>query len=411
MPDTKEKHEKRSKIIPHGEMDKRRAAQKRKRRRLLGLIAAVIAAVLLIVFFAKGGYEKILDFLGIERNIAVTPTITEVACELKGEPVIAGVGGTIIIYDEQGVTGYGSDGKWKWNEACTLENPVVSYCGGSVVYTDSGGTAAYAFGPEGILWRYGSEKKLMAVFGGASGQICMIHEENEYLSAATIFEYDEKSSELRELFTRKFGSHYMLAGAVSPDGRQLALSGAYSKGGDAAGIVSFLRMSDGEVFTSDAEDEIYVKMFYADDGRLFAANSDSVRVLYHSLTASSEEDSDQEIWNRENGRELLADAVLVNGKYLVAALNSENSGKTVVKGYDTAGKERLNFEISGNIIGMHTAGDAVLLYTDRYIYMYNEKGLLIGTQEAGFTIKKAVCTDSRHAAVYGDGRVLSVSFQ
>lgn len=74
----------------------------------------------------------------------------------------------------------------------------------------------------------------------------------------------------------------MLAGAVSADGRQLALSGAYSKGGDAAGIVSFLRMSDGEVFTSDAEDEIYVKMFYADDGRLFAANSDSVRVLYHS---------------------------------------------------------------------------------------------------------------------------------
>ena len=91
-------------------MDKRRAAQRRKRRRLLGLIAAVIAAVLLIVFFAKGGYEKFLDLLGIERNIAVTPTITEVACELKGEPVIAGVGGTIIIYDEQGVTGYGSDG-------------------------------------------------------------------------------------------------------------------------------------------------------------------------------------------------------------------------------------------------------------------------------------------------------------
>lgn len=351
-------------------MDKRRAAQRRKRRRLLGLIAAVIAAVLLIVFFAKGGYEKILDLLGIERNIAVTPTITEVACELKGEPVIAGIGGTIIIYDEQGVTGYGSDGKWKWNEACTLENPVVSYCGSSVVYTDSGGTAAYAFGPEGILWRYGSEKKLMAVFGGASGQICMIHEENEYLSAATTFEYDEKSSELRELFTRKFGSHYMLAGAVSPDGRQLALSGVYSNGGDAAGIVSFLRMSDGEVFTSNAEEEIYVKLFYADDGKLFAANSDSVRVLYHSLTASSEEDSDQEIWDRENGRELLTDAVLVNGKYLVAALGSEESGKTVVKGYDTAGKERLNFEISGNIIGMHTARRRrAALYRPIYIYV------------------------------------------
>lgn len=138
MPDTKEKNKNQSKVIPHGELDKRRAEQKKRRKRFLMLAAALLAAVFLIVFFVKGGYEKILDFLGIERNISVTPVITEVECKLKGEPVVAGIGATTIIYDEQGVTGYASDGKWKWNEPCTLENPVVSYCDDSVIFTDVG---------------------------------------------------------------------------------------------------------------------------------------------------------------------------------------------------------------------------------------------------------------------------------
>ncbi|MFR1517398.1 MAG: DUF5711 family protein [Clostridia bacterium] len=412
MPDTKEKKKNQSMVIPHGEMEKRRAEQKKRQKRFLLLAAAAVAAILLIVFFVKGGYEKILDFLGIERNISVTPTITEVECELKGEPVIGGIGGTTIIYDEQGVTGYDAKGKWKWNEACRMENPVVSYGDDCVIFTDVGGTVIFAFNENGIVWRYGSENKVKATFGGASGYICVIHEEKEYLSAVTVFEHQKKSSELKELFTRKFGSHYMLTGAVSADGKQIAVSGVYSKGGDAAGIVSFLRMSDGEIFSNEIVDEgAYVKTFYADDGKIFAVNSDSIRILYHSLTASTKGDLNKEIWNRGNGQELLTGAVLINGKYCVASFGSASSEKTVIKGYDTDGKERLNFEVSGNIIGMHSAGDALLLYTNKYIYMYNEKGLLIGKQEAGFEIKSAACTDSRHAAVYGEGKVLSVSFQ
>jgi hypothetical protein len=411
LPDTKEKNKNQSKVIPHGELDKRRAEQKKRRKRFLMLAAALLAAVFLIVFFVKGGYEKILDFFGIERNISVTPVITEVECKLKGEPVVAGIGATTIIYDEQGVTGYASDGKWKWNEPCTLENPVVSYCDDSVIFTDVGGTVVYAFNADGIAWRYGSDKKVKAVFGGAPGYVCIIHEETEYLSAVTVFAHQKKSSELKELFTRKFGSHYMLTGAVSPDGKQMAVSGVYSKGGDVTGIVSFLRMSDGEIFSNEMGEDAYIKTFYAGDGKMFAVNSDSVRVIYHSLTASSKGDINQEIWNRDNGQELITNAVLLNGKYFVASFGSVDSEKTTVKGYDTSGKESLNFEVFGNIIGMHSAGDALLLYTNKYIYLYNEKGLLIGTQEAGFEIKGAICTDSRHVAVYGEGTVLSVSFK
>ena len=391
-------------------MDKRRKEQQKRRRTLLIIAAVLISVILLIVFFVKGGYETLLDFLDIHRDVSVTPTITEVECSLRGTPVVGGIDGTAIIYDEQGVTGYSPDGKWKWNEACSMVNPVVSYANDCVIFADVGGTVICAFNADGLVWRYGSTNPLISVFGGAD-YICVIQEEKEYLSSVTVFE-NKKRSELKEIFTRKFGTHYMLTGAVSADGKQLAVSGVYSNGGDAGGIVSFIRMSDGEIFSSEnIEHTVYVKLFFAEDGKVLALNSDSLRVLRRSLTASSSGDLNKELWTRNNGQELLRSAVKMEGKYCVAAFGTEGSDKTTVRSYDADGKIRLNLELSGNIIGMHSVGDALLLYTEKDIYLYNAKGRLIGTREAGFVIQGAVCTDSRHAAVYGEGKVLSVSFK
>lgn len=400
-------------MIPRKEFDKRREQQRKKRRRIVTIAAVAAAVILLVVFFAKGGYEKLLDILGIERNIAVTPKLTEVECNLKGGAVVGGIGGTTILYDEQGITGYATDGKWKWNEPCTLENPVISYIDGSVIFADVGGTVIYAFNADGMVWRYGSDSKIKSVFGNpTSNYICVVHEEKEYLSAVTVFEHQKKSKELTQLFTRKFGTHHMLTGAVLEDGKQLAVSGVYSTSGDPAGVMSFIRMSDGEIYSNEIFDnDVYVKLFYADNGKIFAVNSDSMRVLYHALSNSSKDDSNREIWNRQNGQNKMIDAVLLNGKYCVAAFRTESSEKTTVKGYDTAGKESLNFEVAGNIIGMHSVGDALLLYTNRSIYLYNERGLLLGTLEAGFEIGGAICTDSRHVTAYGENKVISVSFQ
>ena len=53
----------------------------------------------------------------------------------------------------------------------------------------------------------------------------------------------------------------MLTGAISNDGKQMVLSGVYSESGVASGIISFLRMSDGEIFSnSNTEQNAYVKV-------------------------------------------------------------------------------------------------------------------------------------------------------
>ena len=410
MPNTKDSSEE-TKVIDNTEIDKRRENKKNTKTRIIIFCVAAAVFISLVIFFATGGYEKILDFMGIERDVSVTPTVVSVEAQLKGNVILAGNQGTTIVYDEQGVTGYGTDGKWKWNEKCSVSNPSVFDCGDFVVVADVGGTAAYAFNKDGQVWKYGSQEKIKSVFGKGK-YVCIIHEEKEYSSAATVYEYDSKTSSLKEKFTRKFGSYYMLTGAISNDGKQMVLSGVFSEGGVVSGIISFLRMSDGEIFSnSNTENEAYVKVFYTADNKVFAVNSDSVKVLYKTLSVSTGDDYEKTLWSREGKQEKIIDADIVDGKYCIIAIGSENSVKTTLKGFDSEGKESLNLEIDGNITGVDSVGETFMVYTQKLTHLYNTRGFLIGTAETGFEISKAVCADSRYLGICGEGKLSTASFK
>lgn len=410
MPYTKDSNEE-TKVIDNTEINKRREDKKNTKTRIIIICVTAAVFVSLVIFFAMGGYEKILDFVGIERDVSVTPTVISVEAQIKGNVILAGNQGTTIVYDEQGVTGYGADGKWKWNEKCSVSNPAVFDCGDFVVVTDIGGTAAYAFNKDGQVWKYGSQEKIKSVFGNGK-YICIIHDEKEYSSAATVYEYDSKTSSLKEKFTRKFGSYYMLTGAISNDGKQMVLSGVYSDGGVASGIISFLRMSDGEIFSnSNTENNAYVKVFYTSDNKVFAVNSDSVKVICKTLSVSTGDDYEKTLWSRDGKQEKIIDADIVDGKYCIAAIGNENSVKSTLIGFDAEGKERLNIETDGNITGIDSVGETFMVYTQKLTHLYNARGFLIGTAETGFEISKTVCADSRRLGICGEGKLSVATFK
>lgn len=414
LPSTKDKEKNvinETKIIDNKEIERRREKVTKNKKKIVIISLASAALIFIIVFFAVGGYEKILDFLGIERDVSVTPTVLSVEAELKGSTLLAGKNSVAIVYDEQGVTGYGADGKWKWHVESSVSNPTVTDCGDFAVIADIGGTAAYAFNQNGAVWQFGSGSVIKSVFGRGK-YVCVVHEEKEYLSAATMYEYDSKTSTLKELFTRKFGAHYMLTGTISEDCKQMVLSGVYSDSGEARGNISFIRLSDGEIFSNeDTENNIYVKAFFAENNTVFAVNSDSVKVFYKTLSVSSGEDRESEIWSRQNMQSSIIDTTLVGNKYCLIAVGSDHADKSIIKAFDITGKEILNFEVSGNVIGVNSVGDTFALYTDTHVMLYNSKGILIGSVEAGFKIDDAVCTDSRHVVICGEGRLLTVSFE
>lgn len=410
MPYTKDKSN--TKVIKQTEIDARRKEKKTRRNRFYIYLAAALSVTLIIVFFISGGYEKVLDLLGIERDVSVEPKVTKLDTDVREKALIFGINNTLIIYDEHGVTGYAKDGKWKWNFQCDLTEPAVSSCNSFVILYDIGGKAVYAFNADGLVWRFGSEQKIKSVFAGGENCICVMHEEPEYLCAVSVYNYDAKTMGLKEQFKRKFGSHYMLAGAVSQDGKQIAVSGVLSSGSKPKGIVSFLRVSDGEIFSGeDTDGDVYIKSVYSKNGSVFMANSDSLRLLKSSMSVSSDNDVNNKLWDRKNQQEKITGAVLLNGNTCAIAVGSEDYSKSTVKSFGENGKQGFNLEITGIIKGIDSYGDGLLVYTEKNIYFYNGNGALIGTQEAGFAIENAVCIGKRNAAVHGEGQVLLVSFE
>lgn len=409
MPDTKDKRK--TKVINEKVMEDKRSVAKIKKRRIIIISAAAIAVVLLIIFFATGAYESFLDFLGIERDVSVVPTITEVSAEFRGEIYLSGIGDVSMVYDEQGVTGYDKSGKWIWNEACSVKKPMICKGDDYVIIADLGGTAIYTFNKDGAFWKYGTTNNIISVFCKGD-YVGIIHEENEYLSAVTLLRYDEESKSIKENFTRKISNHYMITGAISPDFKQIALSGVYSEGGDACGILSFIKISDGETFANEViEDYVYVKLSYANNNTVFASNSDSVYMIKKELSVSSANDKSEECWNRNKNKGHIIDTEMLNDGSLVAAIVGDSPDKSSIKKYDNEGKENMSIEINGSVIGMDSKNENFLVYTNTHVFLYNSKGQLIFSQEAGFEIVDAVCYGEKCIAIYTREKMLSISYE
>ena len=83
MPYTKDSNEE-TKVIDNTEINKRREDKKNTKTRIIIICVTAAVFVSLVIFFAMGGYEKILDFVGIERDVSVTPTVISVEAQIKG---------------------------------------------------------------------------------------------------------------------------------------------------------------------------------------------------------------------------------------------------------------------------------------------------------------------------------------
>ncbi len=408
MPYTKDKNE--TKVIEEEVMKDKRTAVKNNKRRYITMGIAALVAVLLIILLLTGAYEKFLGLFGIQSDVSVAPKITEVSASFSGDVHLTGNNETIMVYDEQGVTGYDTSGQWVWNESCSVSNPAIYNCDEYVAIADIGGTAIYSFNENGAFWKHGTSEPIVSIFC-KDNYVGIIHEKNEYLSALTMYKYNDKTNSLDEVFERKFASHYMIAGAISSDCKQIAISGIYSEGSKVYGIVSFIKMSDGEIFSNEVvEENVYIKLEYIDEDTVFASGSDSACVINKTLSVSSENDSFKEFWDRNNSVEYIVDSTVTSDELFVSAIVSDNLEKSLIKGYNKEGKESLNIEINGNIIGIDSMGENFMVYTKSHVNLYNSKGQLIASQEAGYEILGAVCYAERYVVIYTKEKMLSVSF-
>ena len=134
-------------------------------------------------------------------------------------------------------------------------------------------------------------------------------------------------------------------------------------------------------------------------------------MIKKELSVSSANDECVECWDRNNNKGHIIDTELLDDGSIVVAIVDNSPEKSSVKKYDNEGKENMSMEINGKVIGMDSKNGNFLVYTNTHVFLYNSKGQLIFSQEAGFEIVDAVCYGEKCIVIYTREKMLSISYE
>ena len=112
----------------------------------------------------------------------------------------------------------------------------------------------------------------------------------------------------------------------------------------------------------------------------------------------------------------IADIACVAGKRCVVAYQNNNledagSGNSSLIYYNNVGKSVREIEIEGSLQGIETQGKIVVAYTNRGVYMFNEKGNRIGSHLFESDIKSVSYIGDREIVVACLDGIQHVSFE
>lgn len=413
MPEEKKSN---TKIINSDDVRRAKNNQKKRRAGFFTVLIALTLFLIVVIGMVTGGYEKFLDCVGVDRDVTIRPEGVNLQCTIGTSSLCAAIDDTVIVYDENGVTGYSSKGVWKWNTTCSFMSPVLQSYKNFVLLTDVGGHLIWAFDGDGILWKYNFADKVTGVFVSKDEKnLFVAHEIADFTSAVSMVAIDSLIKEDPHIkYTRKFVSYNTVC--VANSNSQVAVTGMYNDVSTVVGTVCLLKGSDGSEYTTQIFDgQIYVKALYLGESNLFLANSNSLVHIKKQTVASGENDSESVVWSRESTARELINIVPIRNDYCVAvyrkANNDTDSNISEIIYYDNNGKEVRQFGIKGDVKGIISRGDTVCLYTEKYVYMFDSKARLIGKYESNYNISNIVYMDDYRVLVQSDSCATLVSYK
>ena len=415
--DTKEKTEVKTRVVDKEVLEKRRKQLVLRRRIIAAVIVLLVIIAVVVVLWKTGVFSRLKKS---DPDKVLTASVTQVDYTPRGEYIISAVDGCVVICDDNGVTGIDREGKWKWNSTLSAYNPVFSGDGNIILVTDQGGRSIWAFDGSGQLWRYISDNNLICAYAPAvssgsdsSYDVITICEQEDFESSVTLLR--QSGGRLTEVFTRKFGEYRMIAAGEPANGSQVAASGVYYKGGTLTGCTVFMRSSNGEAYSTVLNDcEVYIRLGYLSDGTLFAANSDSLRLMRQTAAVSGRDDTDKVIWSRNGGRKMVVDMEVTSDSKCVVAFCEDNvsgGGLSEVRYYDRSGELKKAVEVKGRICGMAVKGSSAAVFTEDSVILLNASGNIIGSYEFETAPGNVAFVDNTTLAVNTPGGIYIVAFE
>lgn len=310
-----------------------------KHKRFIGIIILlVVLLVAVVVFFVTDAYKPVFEFLGFDVSREYVSEGVTVSFAPHGEYAISAADDTIVVFDENGVTGYDNGGVWKWHSDAKFVSPILKSYDDFVLISDSESRCVSAFNSKGIIWTKTFDNKIRnAVVHDGTDFISIITESEEYNSEIYIVDYKQNS---KVIFSGKFVDEYIVSASIAPDRSQFILSGFFSEGENNRGVIMFLRMSDGEVFATEIFDEVYPYAEYVDRDTVVAANSDSLLSITKTASVDVKSDKKVSLWSRNGTSEtLLGIDTLINEGFCASfGVKDDTKGKSEVRCYDASCK-------------------------------------------------------------------------
>ncbi|MBE7065345.1 MAG: hypothetical protein E7384_06000 [Ruminococcaceae bacterium] len=384
---------------------------KEKNKKLIGLAVLALTVILVVVlFFVTGIYKNVFEFLGFDVKREYKADGIAVEFTPHGNYKISGADDTIVIFDENGVTGYDNGGSWKWHNDAKFIDPVLQSYDDFVLIHDPESKIVSAFNSAGIMWSKTFDNKIRnAVAHDGTGFVSIITDSEEYNSEVYIIDY---KNNLKDIFSGKFVDEFVVNVSVSPDCSQFALSGFYPEGEKTAGVIMFLRMNDGEVFSTEVSDGIYPYAEYLDGDTLIAANSDSLIAVTKTASVDTKKDKITKLWTRESNSDVLLDLdVLINEGFCVAFGSSdETSGKSMVKYFNEDCKLSESRSFSERVDFVKAGRDSFLLSSDYSVYFMSKSFSQKSTYGSMSDIEIADFINGEKVLVQMQSRLMIVSF-
>ena len=283
-----------------------------------------------------------------------------------------------ILEQEDFLLLFGDDGGvWKWHNDAKFIDPELKSYDDFVLTSDYEGKIVSAFNSKGLFWSKTFDYNVRsAVAHDETGFVTVVTDSEEYNSEVYIIDYKNNS---KAVFSGKFVDEYIVNASISPDCSHVALSGFYPEGDKTVGMIMFLRMSDGEIFSTEIFDCFYPYIEYADNDTLVAANSESLLAVTKTASVETKKDKIKTVWSRENNSNVLLgiDTIVNEGFCASFGSSDEASGNSTVKYFDMNGELSEKNEYSERIHSVRAGRESFVLYSDRCISMESPDSIRI----------------------------------
>ena len=403
------------KMITRAEFERRLAEKRRSRKKkrvvFFTALCAFLAVVICLSLLGPKVVSSLMRKAGVKVDMQYIPVTSDVQYAGGEGAVVTYSSGCLFVFDNGVAACHDMTGGFLWDyDLKDVVTPAILTFRDCVIVYDTEGTVVCALGKNGVIW----EKRLGGDIDGVfynrkAGVAAVVYNRDGemYKSAVDVFAVGENGT-VKDLFTKNYTSQYILAAAVSDDGKSLAVSGISAESGDVTGIISLVSVQSGEnYYTKHTDSSVYPYVGFVSDSVLAAAGADELLYVKNVTSVESAAQPDNTTSIRKNGVSERMLCVSVPVSDLCIAVSGSGDGASTAFFRNAAGASVKEVSFENSVAGIASYEKNLVLYTSNEIFLTDTSGKILGKCDTFSDVYGVVMMDETHVLV-SHGRGVSI---